>query len=45
VEATTQVLATPLNTVRVRVLTRYADQNFDDAYTGRVDVLVIADVA
>ncbi len=23
----------------------HADQNFDDAYTGRVEVLVVADVA
>lgn len=45
VEVTTEVMATPLNTARVRVLCRYADQNFDDGYTGRVRVLVVADVA
>jgi hypothetical protein len=29
----------------VRVVCRYADQNFDDAYTGHVRVVVIADVS
>lgn len=45
VEVTTSVIATPANTARVRVLCRYADQNFDDPYTGHVRVLVIADVS
>lgn len=44
VEAQTSVINTINNTVRVRVICRYADQNFDDAYTGHVRVLVVADV-
>ena len=45
IEVATSVVATPANSVRFRVVCRYADQNFDDAYTGRVEVLVVADVA
>jgi hypothetical protein len=45
IEVTTSVIATPGPTARVRVVCRYADQNFDDAYSGHVRVLVVADVA
>ena len=45
IEVMTRVLNTSGNTARVRVVCRYADQNFDDGYTGNVEVLVVADVA
>lgn len=45
VEATSTVISINANTARVRVVCRYADVNFDDAYTGNVQVLVVADVA
>jgi hypothetical protein len=45
VEATTGVRAIQGNTVIVAANARYADRNFDDAYTGQVTVLVIAQVA
>jgi hypothetical protein len=45
VEVATSVVGTPGPTARVRVLCRYADQNFDDSYTGNVRVLVVAQVA
>jgi hypothetical protein len=31
--------------VVIGVTCQYADQNFDDAYTGRIEVMVFADVA
>ena len=34
----------PLGRARVEVVCQYADRNSDDAYTGRVDVLVVAHV-
>lgn len=45
VEATTGVVSINGNTVRVRAVCRYADKNFDDAYTGRIQLLVVAQVA
>jgi hypothetical protein len=45
IEVFTDVIATPGPTARVRVICRYADQNFDDSYTGFVRVLVVAQVA
>lgn len=45
VEATSGVRAINGNTVTVAANCRYADKNFDDAYTGQVHVLVIAQVA
>jgi hypothetical protein len=45
VEATTGVRTIQGNTVTVAANARYADRNFDDAYTGQVTVLVIAQVA
>jgi hypothetical protein len=45
VEVNSEVLETPGTAVSLRVICQYADKNFDDAYSGRVEVLVIADVA
>jgi hypothetical protein len=45
IEVNSEVIATPGSAVSLRVICQYADQNFDDAYSGRVDLLVIADVA
>ena len=45
IEARSEVISTPGTTAAVRVICQYADQNFDDAYSGRVELLVIADVA
>lgn len=44
-EATCSVIGITGNTVRVRAVVQFADVNFDDSYTGRVEVLVIANVA
>ena len=45
VEVNSEVTGTPGTAVSLRVICQYADKNFDDPYSGRVDVLVIADVA
>lgn len=45
VEATSGVVSINGNTVTVGANARYADQNFDDPYTGQVHILVIAQVA
>jgi hypothetical protein len=45
VEATTGVRSIVGNTVTVAVNVRYADKNFDDAYGGFAQILVIAQVA
>lgn len=45
VEATSGVIEKRGNTVTVGANARYADKNGDDAYTGQVWVLVIAQVA
>ncbi len=45
IEVRSEVLATPGTAARVRVVCQYADQNFDDAYTGSIQLLVVADVA
>ncbi len=44
VEVTTEFAGTEGELVRFRVKCQYADKNFDDEYSGRVDVLVIADL-
>ena len=44
VEVTTEFAGTEGEIVHFRVKCQYADKNFDDAYSGRVDVLVIADL-
>jgi hypothetical protein len=45
IEVNAEVIGTPGAAVSLRVLCQYADKNFDDAYSGRVDLLVVADVA
>ena len=45
IEVRAGVLSLTNNTVQVEVLCEYADQNFDDAYTGRILLLVMAEVA
>ena len=44
VEVTTDFAGTEGEIVRFRVNCQYADKNFDDEYSGHVDVLVIADL-
>jgi hypothetical protein len=44
VEVTTDLAGTEGEIVRFRVNCQYADRNFDDLYSGHVDVLVIADL-
>lgn len=44
IEVASEVINTPGNIALFRVLCRYADQNFDDKYTARFELLVIADV-
>jgi len=45
VEVNSEVIGTPGTAVSLRAICQYADKNFDDAYSGRVELLVIADVA
>lgn len=45
VEAATTILSISETTVRVHVVCLYGDKNFDDPFTGLVDVLVLAQVA
>jgi hypothetical protein len=45
IEVRSEVLSTPGTAARVRVICQYADQNFDDPYTGSVQLLVVANVA
>ena len=44
VEVTTEFAGTEGEIVRFRVNCQYTDRNFDDLYSGYVDVLVIADL-
>ena len=44
VEVTTDFAGTEGEIVHFRVNCQYADKNFDDEYSGHVDVLVIADL-
>ena len=44
VEADTDIVSISGNTVNFRVECSYADKNFDDAYSGYVTALVIAEV-
>ena len=44
VEVDTDVVSISGNTVTFRVECNYADQNFDDPYSGYVTALVIAEV-
>ena len=44
VEADTDILSISGNTVNFQIECHYADKNFDDAYSGYVTALVIADV-
>jgi hypothetical protein len=44
VEVATEFAGTEGEIVRFRVDCQYADKNFDDQYSGFVDVLVIADL-
>lgn len=44
VEVATQFAGTEGEIVHFRINTQYADKNFDDEYSGHVDVLVIADL-
>jgi hypothetical protein len=45
VEVDTDLVSISENEVHYRVECLYADKNFDDSYSGNVEVLVIADVA
>ena len=44
VEVTAEFAGTEGEIVHFRVNCQYADRNFDDEYSGRIDVLVIADL-
>jgi hypothetical protein len=45
IEVRSEVTSTPGTAAALRVICQYADQNFDDAYSGQVELLVVADVA
>ncbi len=44
VEADTDIVSVSGNTVNFRVECSYADKNFDDAYSGYITALVVAEV-
>src|SRR5688572_4177850 len=44
IQVLASVVETPADRVQFQVICHYADQNFDDPYTGLVEVLIVANV-